>query len=567
MNDTTLKTRRVLFNTQFSWPYAPVDLSLAAALRWRGHQVAMVACGGLPAYCEQETDVLKRPACDACVRNITSRFDELHLDHYLLKDYYTAADVAEADRITSQMPLARLLALEFKSVPVGKLARLNLFQYFHGAPLEIPPDKEKIFRRCLHSALLFTEAADRILDHYRPDLVVTVNGKFLQWAPFVHLARKKGIAFATWEDLGLVPSGTIIALNDIAHEQRIDSAWPELSQKPLTDEQRQRLREHFKLWKEGKNTPWPIYGQDAEWNPDHARQPLGLRRDAPVVSLFPNVSWDSTSVGLDGAFESMFDWVFQAVSYARSHPEVEVVIRAHPAETKIADHFKSSTPVCAEVRRRFPDLPANVKLVDSDSPIASYAIAALSQVTMVYASTFGLELALQGVRPWVASRVYYAGKGFTLDLRSAQHMFELLDAKQFDNKLAAEQIELAERFAFAVRFQRVFPFPRIEKDGRFTAATLADFAPGANPVLDRLCDYLLTGEPFFDVGNSLASSPVPTVEPSPVFSPKAWEHLSNVPEWKGASAPEPAIGRARLSERAGDGRIRMKPPMPGILPP
>ena len=40
MNDTTLKTRRVLFNTQFSWPYAPVDLSLAAALRWRGHQVA-----------------------------------------------------------------------------------------------------------------------------------------------------------------------------------------------------------------------------------------------------------------------------------------------------------------------------------------------------------------------------------------------------------------------------------------------------------------------------------------------------------------------------------------------
>ena len=493
------RPQRVLFNCQFAWPFGYVDYSLATALRLRGHDVRMVICGAGLDYCELETRHDRRPTCEVCVQRMLRRMDAFGLPYVMMADYVTDDDFDYARRTSRLMPVSQLVELTESGVPVGRLAFINQFHFFHGYPFEVTGEKEEVFRRCIGSAILFTRAAQRMHDDYRPDMICTVNGKFTQWAPFVHAARQRNIPYCTWEDLRIRTGGVTFASNGIAHELPVDDVWPEELRRPFSEESRREIREHFRLWAKGAITPWCYYGEDAVDDVCRVRGILGLRSDAPIISLFPNVCWDSTSVGFESAFKNMYDWLAHAVAYARRRPDFDFVIRAHPGELKLPPEYQSTTPVARFVRERCAPVPPNVRLVEGDSPVSSYALGEMSKVVMTYTSTLGIEFALRGIRPWAAARASYGRKGFTLDLSSPQHMFDLLDRNQLDNHLSPEQIELAERFAHMFRFRKIFSFPYLDDSGNFNPPSWRFFAPGGDNLMDRFCNAFLNQEAFLDI--------------------------------------------------------------------
>jgi hypothetical protein len=155
------------------------------------------------------------------------------------------------------------------------------------------------------------------------------------------------------------------------------------------------------------------------------------------------------------------------------------------------------------LRQEVADLPRNVHLLEGDHPLSSYALAEASAVVMTYTSTLGVELPLRGIRPWVAAGAYYAGKGFTLDLKSREHMCELLDSNRFDNRLSEREIELAERLVHMARLRKVFTFPHLDDDGRYTPPHFGVFAPGGDAVIDDVCRRIERGpDHFLDVGEA-----------------------------------------------------------------
>lgn len=499
------ETKRFLFNTQFSWEFTGVDRLLAAALRARGHEVAMVACGGgLPRYCEQQTSVTDRLECGDCLQRVKIEFDTYDLPSYTTRDQLTPEDIALADAMVDDQETEALLDLHYKEVPIGRMARLNLLQYFHGYPFEITGETERVFRRCVHSAILFTIAKERILDDFQPDMIIGCNGKFLQWGPFVHMAKARGLQYATWENLyfhGRNPV-VIFGVDLIAHEQRVDTVWERELATPFTQENREELIDYFQRWKGGRMSMFNYYPDAMEEDARAIRKELALDEDKPIVSIFCNVSWDSASAGYDTAFESMYHWVFHAVEYAQKNPDIQLIIRAHPAEVRLPETRKTSTPICQEIRKRYT-LPDNVKLVENTSAISSYTLGAMSKVVMLYTSTLGLEFAISGIKPWVAAKPYYGGKGFTVDLSGPQDMFDRLDAKQFENKLSPEQIQLAERISHMGRIRRVFPLPGLGyENGQivFHPPGPEVYKPGGHPTIDKLCEYVLTGEYLLDIG-------------------------------------------------------------------
>ncbi len=493
------KPKKVLFNSQFGWPYGIVEYTLAAALRERGHDVTMFACGGLPKYCELMTSTQDRPPCGECHASVARRFDAFGLPHGAMKDYLTDADRREAVHIAENAEIGQLRHLVEDGVPVGQLAFFNLFQYFKGFPFDLSGKVGEVFRDCVSSAILTSRAAGRMLDKLQPDILCTANGKFLQWSPFIYHAVKRNIQYVTWEDYQISPAGVVFAVNDIAHETRHTAVWQKLLDTPLTPDELSALREHFSLWSKGEVTPWAGYAAGGANNDQEIRAELGLRAGVPVIVLFPNLSWDASSVGFETAFTSMYDWLYQAVDYAASHPDVELVIRAHPAEARLPDHFKPPVPVCEAIRKQFADVPRNVHLIEGSATVNSYALASLANVAMVYTSTLGIELPLRGIKPWVAAGPYYAGKGFTVDIQSGEHMRALLDAGTFQNRLAPEEIARAERMAYLIRFRGIFEFPLMPKAGEFGATSWADIGPEGNATLDALCERLIEHEPFIDL--------------------------------------------------------------------
>ncbi len=493
------RSQRILFNSQFGLEFGYVEYALAAALRERGHQVAMIACGGLPDYCEQENSTCGRPSCIECTQRLCRRLDAFGLPVLAMSEYLCDADVCDARETVHDTSIESLKTIEVAGVPVGRLAFLNLIQYYRGYPFKIEGDKEDVFRRCTSSAILVARAAERMIDDYQPDVVCTVNGKFLQWAPFFQIARARGIRCITWEDMRIRTGTVVFACNGIAHELPLDDVWGSDHDRPLTAAQRRDLHEHFSLWASGASTPWKYYDESALVDPDAIRRQLSLSADRRVVSLFPNLCWDSTSVGFDSAYASMYAWLEHAVQCARAMPQVDFVIRAHPGEFKLPPQYQSTTPVAEHLRRTCAPLPQNVRLLEGASPISSYALGEASDVVMTYTSTLGVEFAMRGIRPWCAARAPYGRKGFTCDIASPKDVERWLNEGRFDNGLSPREVALAEQFAYIFRFRRVLSFPYLNDSGEFNPPDWAFFQPGGHPTIDNLCEDFLSGGVFLDL--------------------------------------------------------------------
>ncbi len=490
--------KRILFNSPFIWNYEAVNFSLATSLKLRGHNVQMIACGGINLFCKlfrKKELQTSGNFCKSCLDWTINYFKAYDLPYIIAKNYLSTEDFLEAKQLSEFKDLNSLSNFEFMNINIGKIARISLFQYYKGDPFNIDYEKEKTFRCAIESLVLIVKIAYRIIEEYNPDIIVSTNGKTLYWAPFIEVAKLKGIDYITWEDLCLKKYGLILEKNGIAHEQRVDKIWKQEREQPLLSEDKKRVITHFEDWKKKS-----LLNKDTkiETNFLKIKNQLNLiNENRPLVSIFTNVLWDCTSIGFDKAFLGMFDWVFSVVEYAKNNPNMDFVIRAHPGETKIPEKmYRCSTPVCEEILKRYSPLPKNIKLLDSHSSISSYTLGLMSNVVMVYTSTLGLEFALLGKRPWVAADAYYSNKGFTVDLKSKEHMHQLLNDGVFENNLNKDQIELAERFAYLVRHKRIFPLPFFNKKGIFVPPSFNVFLPGGNKIFDRLCDCILTDKFF-----------------------------------------------------------------------
>jgi len=184
---------------------------------------------------------------------------------------------------------------------------------------------------------------------------------------------------------------------------------------------------------------------------------LHLPGGGPMVLLCPNVAWDSSLQGRDRAFPSLAEWIRHTVRFFAARPDTRLVVRAHPSETM----FGTAQPVAGMVRECFPQLPANLRIVDSQELINTYDLMDLCDLGLVYNSTTGLEFALRGLPVVVAGRPHYGEKGFTIDVDTRDQydaaMEGLLAAP--GSRLSDRQVELAWCYADVFFFRWHHPFP------------------------------------------------------------------------------------------------------------
>jgi hypothetical protein len=477
--------------------FSAADYGLAMALHLRGHDVRGILCDGLLPLCELSLGPNIRPPCEACIMHL-SRYENAFGFHYgRLKDFLSAEDRARAEKLVAEIPEDACPSFEVDGVPVGRLARREIQRYYRGFIFD--PPRDPAFRKWLVSAVLLTWLSQRWLDSVQPDIVGVCSGRTLPTACVFEVARRRGIHTVTWDGVATRPDGLMFSHDRPATEIPLDDAWMQVAGEPLSAQQIGELDTFLGAWARSRNTPFP-YNPDPVEDEALIRSELGLRSGTPLVAAFTNTSWDIAVIDRDVGFDSMFDWLFSLAEYAAAHPEIDLVVRAHPAEKKVPPELQSRTPVGAELRKRFQPLPANIRIVEGDNPISSYILAGMAQINMVYASRFGLELALRGMRPWMAGAVTYRGKGFTLDLASREHMFEMLRSNTYENRLPHTRIELAQRFArlwffrYEVRLPLFFP-----ADKRFALGSFRQLGPGGDPAVEKICEAFVSRKPFLDL--------------------------------------------------------------------
>jgi hypothetical protein len=227
---------------------------------------------------------------------------------------------------------------------------------------------------------------------------------------------------------------------------------------------------------------------------------LGVDSSKPVIGMLTNVAWDAQLHYPANAFPNMLDWVTKTVAYFAARPELQLVIRVHPAE--ITGDISSRQPVVEEIRQAFGPLPSNVFVIPPESRVSTYAAMEACNAVIIYGTKTGVELTSLGIPVIVAGEAWIRNKGITLDATSEDHYFAILNSLPLEGRMSEARTARARKYAYHFFFRRMIPVSQVEATGRkrtqFRVAIdrLSDLLPGRSAGLDVICEGILTGAPF-----------------------------------------------------------------------
>jgi hypothetical protein len=296
------------------------------------------------------------------------------------------------------------------------------------------------------------------LETNRPQVVIIPNGSVLEYGILYCVAQHLEIPLVTFEFDE--PEHRIrLAHNNEVMREDTHEFWQVQKERSFTEAERESLksllaaRQHGSIWKQFSVKFQEVPRQGEE----HIRGELGLdaRR---VVLLAPNVFGDSATLSRQIFTDSLSEWLERTVRYFTNRPDIQLVIRIHPSESR----FPYGTSMSAVVEQTLPTLPEHIHLVTAEAPINTYDIMEISDLGLVYTTTVGMEMAMSGVPVIVAGFTHYRGKGFTLDPDSWDAYFDHLDrvlASPGECRLTERQITDAWHYAYRFFFEFTKPFP------------------------------------------------------------------------------------------------------------
>ena len=483
---------RVVFFTPRDWTaHVQWEAMIAQALRLRGADVHTITCGGGLGICDRVNAWEAPPVpCRTCTKYVADALDAHRIPTVSLRTGWEADDPGDWPEL-DELSLADLIDVEADGLPLGELTRIPVSWFLLRASLDDDPLAPSTWRGFLRSARRVARGVRAALDRLQPDVVVLLNGLFMFDAVAWAVCRERGIDVVTYER-GFIKETLLFRRNEVAALTRLDDIWPHYADRPLTPEQDDTVTKYLDDRRHGRRTI-DRYWDDVEFvRPEH-------ERPGRLVALFPNLTWDSAVIGQTVAFDRIQDWLTSTVEYFAAHPEHLLVIRLHPAETKLPGK-QTREPLGAHLAARFPVLPENVRVIAPEDNTSSYPLMEACDVGLVFTSTTGLELAMTGKPVIVTGRTHYRDKGFTIDADSPAHYEKLLDEVLDDPTRFAPDATLVRRYAHLFFFGMPFESPGVVEHvpglAQITVTDLDELRPGRNASLDRLCDGILGGGDF-----------------------------------------------------------------------
>ena len=305
------------------------------------------------------------------------------------------------------------------------------------------------------------EAARRALTYFRqhrPDVVIVPNGMILEYGAIYETARFLGITAVSYE-FGEQDQRMWLSQNhQVMYNESFNELWETRQNRTLNEEQRAWL-EDFLAARQGlaKGEKFAHLWQKASREGGaKIKASLGLD-DRPVVLLPTNVLGDSATLGRTVFTRSMTEWIERVVPFFANKPEVQLVVRIHPAET-----WTVGPSVAEIIHRAVPDLPAHIHLIGPKEKVNTYDLMEIADLALVYTTTAGVEMATRGIPVLVSGRATYRKRGFTIDADNWDEYFQKLEWMLADlpaQRLTHEQIDQAWNYAYAYFHEFTRPFP------------------------------------------------------------------------------------------------------------
>jgi len=500
-------------------PSMTMESLLGMALAIRDASIDFLICdAALPAcmMCEiswySDVDKLAKHGpkdrCLTCYRPSAEMLDRAGLNAIGLNSKLTNADRFKAKTISTQMPQSEIAAYIEDGIPIGEHAVAGALRFFSRGDLEKVSGAEVILRRYLEAALLTYYGTRRLLAEGRYDAVVLNHGIYVPQGIISETARHLGVRVVTWHPA--YRRGCFIFNHHETYHHGLMtepvSSWEDMSWNGM---QQQQITQYLRSRWVGQQD-WVKFHDQPEFDTRSIEEEIGIDFRRPTIGLLTNVIWDAQLHYKANAFPNMVDWLIKTIAYFEKRPDMQLLIRVHPAE--LTGTLPSRQPAVDEIRRQFPNLPANVFIIPPESKASTYVAMSHCNAVLIYGTKMGVELSAMGIPVIVAGEAWIRGKGVTMDATSEENYLRLLDALPLREKLDDATIERAQKYAYHFFFRRMVPLDCIkERKGWPPFAvhidSLDDLSPGKSPGLDIVCNGIIAGTPFIYPAEDLMGAP------------------------------------------------------------
>jgi hypothetical protein len=485
-----------------------VESVVAAALTLRGVDVHSLLCDRvLPACLRAEKPEIPDPAvferyelprviCEGCVATGRYIYEPLGLPEQVFSRLLDAADKASARRIASEVPWGEIPSYRHRGWAVGEHAYAGALRYFASGNLANEPAGEMVVRRYFEGALQTAHVMERLLQRHSYAAACFNHGIYSPQGVVGEACRGFGVPVVNW-NVAYRKRCFIFSHGDTYHHTLLAEPVSTWEAMPWTASMEEQIVAYLKSrWQGTRDWIWFHEKPDEEFEKFAAG--IGIDRGRPLIGLLTNVMWDAQLHYRANAFPNMLEWAVQTIRYFGGRPDLQLLIRVHPAE--IRGTMPSRQPILPELLKAFGRLPANVFVIPPESPVSTYAAMMACNAVIIYGTKMGVELTSMGVPVIVGGEAWIRNKGLTLDASTASEYFQILD--RLPLPVEARPTERARKYAYHFFFRRMIPFACMEPQPgswppyKVSISSLEDLLPGKDPGLDVVCDGILQGKPF-----------------------------------------------------------------------
>jgi hypothetical protein len=512
-NLARLKARRgprVLIATSHGGhtPSATVETLLAVALTLRGANAQFLLCDeSLPACQQAQVDLVSSVGefldhgpgrlCNWCYPPALEVYRSLGLPLHLYGQFISPAERAQATKLAYETPLAELRDLNLASIAVGEQAYAGALRFYARGELEGDCESEQVYRRYAEAALLTTYATSHLFAARKFVSTCFNHGIYVPQGLIGEVARREGIRVVNWNP-AYRKRRFIFTHNETYHHALMTEPTENWESIQWTKGLESKTVDYLKSRWQGTRD-WIWYHERPTEELALISAELGIDFDRPTIGLLTNVMWDAQLHYPANAFRNMLEWILATIRYFAARPDLQLVIRIHPAE--IRGTVPSRQPVLDEIEKAFPVLPPNIFIISPESNVSTYAVMLQCNSVIIYGTKTGVELTSLGIPTIVAGEAWIRNKGITIDARTADDYRSILDTLPVPARLTDAQRERALKYAYHFFFRRMIPLEMLEAaEGwpffRLCIDRLDDLMPGTSPGLDLVCDGILRGTEF-----------------------------------------------------------------------
>jgi hypothetical protein len=336
-----------------------LESALAVALTFRGAEVHALVCDGVMTACaECEASLYPDVAsfarrgptgdlCRDCRWPAERVYAQLGIKVHRYGDWLTVDDRAEARRVAATLRYGDIETFHFDGLNIGEHARAGALRFFASGSLEDEPLAEPVVRRYLEAALLTAFATRRLMRAVGFSSTVLTHGIYVPWGILAEVARQEGVHLSTW-NVAYRKRRFIFSHDDTYHHTLMTEPREAWEGHELSAAQERNLMQYLSSRREGL-FDWIVFHRPSRQDAHEVARKVGVDASKPVIGLLTNVTWDAQLHYPANAFPNMLEWLVQTCEYFATRPDLQLLIRVHPAE--ISGFPPSRQPILARWRR------------------------------------------------------------------------------------------------------------------------------------------------------------------------------------------------------------------------